>query len=123
MDYNNLIILVITGILAGFIAGGFGVGGGIIIVPALVYVLKFTQHEAQGTSLAVLAIPIGFIIAASNYHKKGYVNYKVALVLVLTFLVGSYLGSLASVNLPAKTLKRAFGALMLIAGIKMIFGK
>ncbi len=123
MDYNNLVLLVITGILAGFIAGGFGVGGGIVIVPALVFILKMSQHEAQGTSLAVLSVPLGFIMAASNYHKKGYINYKVAIVLVITFFIGSYLGSLASVNLPAKTLKKAFGVLMLVAGIKMVFGK
>lgn len=123
MDFNNLILLVITGILAGFIAGGFGVGGGIIIVPALVFIFKMSQHEAQGTSLAVLAIPIGFLIAATNYHKKGYINYKFVIILVVTFLIGSYLGSLASINLPAKTLKKAFGVLMLIAGLKMILGK
>lgn len=123
MDFNNLILLVITGILAGFIAGGFGVGGGIIIVPALVFIFKMTQHEAQGTSLAVLSIPIGFIIAAANYHKKDYINYKFAIILVITFLIGSYLGSMVSVNLPAKTLKKAFGILMLVAGLKMVFGK
>ena len=123
MDFNNLIVLIITGILAGFIAGGFGVGGGIIIVPALIIIMKMSQHEAQGTSLAVLTIPIGFFIAALNYHKKGYINYKVAAILVITFLIGSYFGSLVSVNLPAKTLKQAFGVLMLVIGIKMIFGK
>jgi uncharacterized protein len=123
MEFNNLILLIITGILAGFIAGGFGVGGGIIIVPALIFIFKMTQHEAQGTSLAVLSIPIGFLIAAANYHKKGYINYKFAIVLVVTFLIGSYLGSLASINLPAKTLKKAFGVLMLAAGLKMILGK
>lgn len=123
MEFNNLILLIITGILAGFIAGGFGVGGGIIIVPALVFIFKMSQHEAQGTSLAVLSIPFGFLIAATNYHKKDYINYKFAIILVITFLIGSYLGSLASINLPAKTLKKAFGVLMLVTGLKMILGK
>lgn len=123
MDINNLLILLAIGLLAGFIAGGLGVGGGIIIVPALVFVFGMTQHQAQGTSLAVLAIPIGFIAAASNYHKQGFINYKYALILVVAFLVGSYLGSKVSVNLPAKTLKKAFGILMLVAGLKMFFGK
>ena len=111
------------GLLAGFIAGGLGVGGGIIIVPALVLIFGMTQHQAQGTSLAVLAVPVGFIAAAYNYHKQGYINYKFALVLVLTFLIGSYIGSRLSVNIPAKTLKKAFGVLMLVAGVKMILGK
>jgi uncharacterized protein len=123
MDINNLLLLIIIGIVAGFIAGGLGVGGGIIIVPALVFFFGMTQHQAQGTSLAVLAVPLGFIIAASNYHKKGLINYKYALILVAAFLIGSYLGSLISVNLPAKTLKKAFGILMLVAGFKMILGK
>jgi uncharacterized membrane protein YfcA len=123
MDINQIITLSLIGLLAGFIAGGLGVGGGIIIIPALVFFFGMTQHQAQGTSLAVLSVPIGFIMAASNYHKKGFINYKFALILVATFLIGSYLGSLLSINLPAKSLKKAFGILMLIAGIKMIFGK
>ena len=100
-----------------------GVGGGIIVVPALVFFYGMTQHEAQGTSLAVLAVPFGFIAAAYNYHKQGFVNYKYAIILVVAFFIGSYLGSLISINIPAKTLKKAFGILMLIAGLKMILGK
>lgn len=123
MDINNLLLLLVIGLFAGIIAGGLGVGGGIIIVPALVFFFGMTQHQAQGTSLAVLAIPIGFIVAASNYHKQGLINYKYAIILVIAFIVGSYLGSLVSVNIPAKTLKKAFGVLMLAAGLKMILGK
>jgi uncharacterized membrane protein YfcA len=123
MDLNQILLLCVIGLLAGFIAGGLGVGGGIIIVPALVFFFGMTQHQAQGTSLAVLSIPIGFLVAAANYHKKGYINYKYAVLLIATFLIGSYLGSKLSVNLPAKSLKKAFGVLMLIAGLKMILGK
>lgn len=123
MDVNNLLLLLVIGLVAGFIAGGLGVGGGIIIVPALVFFFGMTQHQAQGTSLAVLAIPIGFIAAAYNYHKENHINYKYAIILVAAFLVGSYLGSKLSVNLPAKTLKKAFGVLMLVAGLKMVLGK
>ncbi|MBN1118334.1 MAG: sulfite exporter TauE/SafE family protein [Bacteroidales bacterium] len=123
MDFNQIALLIIAGLLAGFIAGGFGVGGGIIIVPALVFIFGMTQHEAQGTSLAVLAVPIGFVLAAANYHKKGLINYKFALILIVTFLIGSYVGSKLAVNLPAKTLKKAFGVLMLVAGLKIILGK
>lgn len=108
--------------LAGIIAGGLGVGGGIIIVPALVFIFGMSQHEAQGTSLAVLLLPISFL-AVVKYHKDGYINYKFAIIIALAFFLGSYLGGLFAVNLPAKTLKKLFGVLMLIAGIKMIFGK
>jgi len=123
MDFNNLILLIITGFLAGIIAGGFGVGGGIILIPALVFLFGMSQHQAQGTTLAVFSIPLGFMIAAYNYHKKGYINYKFALVLICSFLIGSYLGSLLSVRLPENVVKRAFGVLIVVVGIKMIFGK
>ena len=122
MDLQQLLFLVITGLLAGFIGGALGVGGGIIIVPSLIFVFGMTQHQAQGTSLAVLLMPVG-LFAVMNYHKKGFVNYKFALVLIIAFLLGSYLGSLMSIHLPAKTLKKMFGVLMLVAGIKMMIGK
>ncbi|MFC2138669.1 TSUP family transporter [Bacteroidota bacterium] len=122
MTISEIIILGIIGILAGFVAGALGVGGGIIIVPALVFIMGFTQHLAQGTSLAVLLFPVG-ILAVLNYHKQGYVNYKFAFILILTFIAGSYLGSLMSINMPDKILKKIFGVLMILAAFKMIFSK
>ncbi len=122
MNINDILILVAIGISAGMIAGALGVGGAIIIVPALVFFFQMPQHTAQGTSLAILLFPVG-ILAFLNYYKHGYVNFKVAVIVMLAFIVGGYFGSLLSVNLPARTLKIFFGALMLIAGIKMIFGK
>jgi uncharacterized membrane protein YfcA len=122
MEIHNFILLCLTGILAGVIAGGMGVGGGILIVPVLVFLFGMTQHEAQGTSLAVLLPPVS-ILALISYHKKGFVNYKFAAILIVTFIIGSYLGGLFAVNLPEKELKRIFGVLLLLAGIKMIFEK
>jgi uncharacterized membrane protein YfcA len=122
MDLQQIILLALIGILAGIIAGGMGVGGGIIIVPALVFFFGMSQHQAQGTSLAVLLPPIS-LLAVIKYHKDGYINYKFAIILALAFFLGSYLGGLFAVNLPARTLKKVFGVLMLIAGFKMIFGK
>lgn len=122
MDLQQIILLALIGILAGIIAGGMGVGGGIIIVPALVFFFGISQHQAQGTSLAVLLPPIS-LLAVFKYHKDGYINYKFAIILALAFFLGSYLGGLFAVNLPARTLKKIFGVLMLIAGFKMIFGK
>ncbi len=122
MTVSEIITLGIIGILAGFVAGALGVGGGIIIVPALVFILGFTQHQAQGTSLAVLLFPVG-ILAVLNYHKQGYVNYKFAFILIVTFIIGSYFGSLMSINLPDKILRKIFGILMIIAAIRMIFSK
>jgi len=122
MSINEILILVAIGLSAGLIAGALGVGGAIVIVPALVYFFHMSQHTAQGTSLAILLFPVG-ILAFLNYYKHGFVNFRVAIIVMLAFIVGGYFGSLLSVNLPARTLKIFFGALMLIAGIKMIWGK
>lgn len=122
MSINELIILIVIGFLAGIVGGSLGLGGGIIIVPALVFILGFTQHNAQGTSLAVLLFPVG-ILGVINYAKNGYVNFKFALVLIVAFVLGSYLGSVISVHLPEKILKKAFGVFMLLISLKMIIGK
>jgi uncharacterized membrane protein YfcA len=112
----------VIGLSAGLIAGALGVGGGIIIVPALVFIFGMSQHHAQGTSLAVLLLPVG-ILAVMNYYRKGYVNFKYALILMIAFVLGSYFGSLFSIGLPDSTLKKLFGVLMLGVGLRMIFGK
>ena len=120
MSVNEILILVAIGILAGFISGSLGVGGGIIIVPGLVFFLGLTQHQAQGVSLGMMIAPIG-LLAFINYYKAGHINLKYSILLLALFFVGSYLGSLMAVQLPAATLKKIFGALMLVAGIRMIF--
>ncbi len=120
MSINTLIIIALVGLLAGFISGSLGVGGGIIIVPALIFLLGFTQHEAQGISLGMMLAPIG-ILAFINYHREGYTNIKYSLLLLVVFFVGSYFGSRFAVSMPAATLKKIFGGLMLVAGVKMIF--
>jgi uncharacterized protein len=122
MSTFQLVILIIVGIMSGMLAGVFGVGGAIIVIPALVFILGLSQHEAQGTSLAFMLPPVG-ILATWNYWKAGHVNWKIALVLSLTFVVGAYLGSHLSINISDKTLRRLFGGLMIIIAIKMIFSK
>ncbi|MBN2613523.1 MAG: sulfite exporter TauE/SafE family protein [Bacteroidales bacterium] len=122
MTLTELFLLILVGLAAGFLAGTFGVGGGIIIVPALVFVFGMSQHDAQGTSLVVLLFPVG-ILAVWNYYKQGYVNFKFALVLILFFIIGGYFGSKLSIGLNHNTLKKLFGILMLVAGAQMIFGK
>lgn len=122
MGLQEIVIIAIIGLLAGFVGGSLGVGGGIIIVPALVFLMGFTQHEAQGTYLAVLLFPIG-ILGVINYYKGGYVEFKYALILIIAFLAGSYLGSLMAVRLPDDVLRKIFGIFMLLVSIKMIAGK
>ncbi|HCQ29287.1 MAG TPA: permease [Flavobacteriales bacterium] len=121
MSISTLAILTIIGLSAGILSGMIGVGGGIVIVPALVYFLGLTQHEAQGTSLAMMIPPIG-ILAVYNYYKADQVNMKYALILAAFFVVGGYLGSKITIDfIDEKTLKKFFGSVMLMAAIKMIF--
>jgi hypothetical protein len=121
MSIGTLAILSIIGLCAGILSGMIGVGGGIVIVPALVYFLGLTQHEAQGTSLAMMIPPIG-ILAVYNYYKSEQVNITYALILAAFFVVGGYLGSKITIDfIDEKTLKKLFGSIMLIAAIKMIF--
>ncbi|MEN8117452.1 MAG: sulfite exporter TauE/SafE family protein [Bacteroidota bacterium] len=122
MTTAQLLILIIIGILSGILAGIFGVGGAILVIPALVFILGLSQHEAQGTSLAFMLPPVG-ILAAWNYWKAGHVNWKIALVLSLTFVVGAYLGSHLSINIAPRTLRRIFGVIMIVTALKMIFSK
>ena len=119
---NLLAVLAIAAAVAGFMAGLLGVGGGIIIIPLLMILLGMTQHQAQGTSLAVMLPPIG-ILAAWNYHKAGFVDWKYALIISVAFIIGGYLSSKWAVIVDAKTLKKVFGIILLIGGFKLIFGK
>jgi uncharacterized membrane protein YfcA len=119
---NSVYILLLVGLAAGLLSGMVGIGGGIIIVPALVYFFNFNQHQAQGTTLFMFLLPIG-ILGVMNYHKEGYVNFKVALIIASTFVVGSYLGSKLAISLDQKTVKQFFGVIIVLLGIKMIFWK
>ena len=122
MTTSALLIIIAIGIIAGIMAGMLGIGGAIIMVPALVFFMGVSQHTAQGTSLAVMLPPIG-IIAAYNYYKAGQVNIKFALILAAAFLIGSYFGSKLALNLPQPLLKKIFGILLLLVAAKMLFSK
>lgn len=119
---TEIIILIVIGLLAGILSGAMGVGGGIVVVPALVFFLGLTQHQAQGTSMALLLPPIG-ILAVLNYSKQNYINWKYVLILSILFVIGAYIGSVVAVSLPERALKKIFGVLMLVAALKMIIGK
>ncbi len=122
MSISQFLILIIIGLVAGFTSGSMGVGGGIIIIPAMVFFMGVTQQQAQGTSIAVISVPVAFV-AAMNYYKSGYVNIKFAAVIILTFVIGAYFGSKLAVHIPAKTLQKSFGVLLLLVGLKMVLGK
>ena len=114
------IYLLIIGLAAGFMGGLVGIGGGVIIVPALVMLLGMSQHEAQGTSLMMILFPVG-ILGVLNYYKQGYVDFKYAGLLAIGFFVGSYLGSKFSLSLPQLTVKRIFAIVMMLLALKILF--
>jgi uncharacterized membrane protein YfcA len=107
MSISMLLLLLGIGILTGIMAGMLGIGGAIIMIPALVFFMGFSQQTAQGTSLAVMLPPVG-ILAAFNYYKAGHVNIKFAIILACTFIIGSYFGSRLALNIPQATLKKIF---------------
>lgn len=119
MDINSLLILLLIGLLAGMLSGFIGVGGGIVIVPALIYFLGFSQHMAQGTSLALMLPPIG-ALAVYNYYKAGEVNLWYAGVIAVAFILGGYFGSKISLRLSPNTVKFFFGVFMLYVAIRLI---
>ncbi|MBE0652899.1 MAG: sulfite exporter TauE/SafE family protein [Bacteroidales bacterium] len=122
MTFSVIVILILTGLLAGFAGGVMGIGGALIMIPAMVFLLGMSQHDAQGTSLATMLAPIG-ILAVLNYYKAGHVNIRYALIIMVAFVIGSWFGSKWAVDIPAKTLKQVFGVLLLLVATKMIFGK
>jgi uncharacterized protein len=122
MSTTMMLILIVIGIITGVMAGMLGIGGAIIMIPALVFLLGISQQTAQGTSLAVMLPPIG-IIAAYNYYKAGQVNIRFAIILAVFFLVGSYFGSKLALNLPQPVLKKIFGILLLLVAAKMLLSK
>ncbi len=119
---TTIVILIIIGLLAGMLSGLVGVGGGIIMVPLLVLLLGFTQHQAQGTSLAVLLAPVT-AIAVFNYYKEGYINWKYAAVIAVFFVVGSYFGSKMAIGLDQKMLKKIFSIVLIFIAGKMLLEK
>lgn len=119
---SEIVILIILGITAGILSGTLGIGGGLIIIPALMYFLNMSQHGAQGTSLAFMLPPIS-ILAVMQYAKYGHVNWKYAGIISVLFIVGAYFGSLIAVQIPSNILKKVFGVFMIVVAVKMIFGK
>ena len=123
MDAIQFVILALIGIAAGLLSGFMGVGGGIVIVPALVYFLGSTQHQAQGTSIAaIMLLPVG-ILSVLNYYREGNVNFVYSGIIALFFLVGSYAGSKWVQGIDAGLLKKIFAVLMLGIAVKMLFEK
>ena len=120
MTIQTILILAATGLMAGILSGFVGVGGGIIIVPSLVFLLGMSQHSAQGTSLFVLCLPVVFL-ALLNYWKEGQVNWKFGLIIAITFFVGGFVGSKLSLKLSPSLVQIIFGLIMAYVSFRLLF--
>lgn len=120
MSTGYILGLLAVGLVAGFMSSLVGIGGGIIIVPALVLIFGMSQKMAQGTSLAMLSLPVAFI-GAYNYYKEGQVNWKIALMLAATFVLGGYLGSKVALGMDMSVIKKVFAIFMIVVAVKYLF--
>jgi uncharacterized membrane protein YfcA len=118
----NIALYIALGLLAGACSGFLGIGGGTIIIPVLVYMFGLTQHQAQGTTLALMIPPIG-LLAALKYYYEGNVNIQIAAFVCLGFFIGGLLGAYLVTPVPEPVLKKVFGLFLLGVGLKMIIGK
>jgi uncharacterized membrane protein YfcA len=118
----NILLYLLLGLAAGFLSGLIGIGGGIIIIPALVFLFGLSQHQAQGTTLALMVPPIG-ILAAWTYYNQGYVDLKIAAFICVGFLFGGLFGARLATGLSNDVLEKVFGVALLLIALKMIFSK
>lgn len=116
----NVLVLVAVGLLAGVLSGMFGIGGGVIIVPALIFLVKMKQLEATATSLAALIPPVG-LLGAYEYYRTGNIHIGSALILAAGLFVGAYFGARITLNLPADLVRRLYGLFLLAISVKMLF--
>lgn len=116
------VLYILLGLTAGTFSGIVGLGGGVVIIPALVFLFGMTQHQAQGTTLALLVPPIG-ILAAYTYYQQGYVDLKVAALICAGFIFGGWIGAKLAVNMPQDILKKVFAISLFLISIKMFFSK
>lgn len=118
----EVVAYMVLGLAAGSLSGLFGVGGGVVIIPGLVYLFRFTEHQAQGTSLAAMIPPIG-LLAALTYYYNGYVNVKAAALIALGFFFGGFFGASFAQMLSELQMKRLFGLFLVGVGLYMVVGK
>ncbi len=117
---TTVLILLAIGLFSGMLGGMVGIGGGIVIVPALIYFLGFSQLNAQGTSLALIMFPVG-VLGVINYYKQGHIDFNIVFILAAGFVIGSFLGSKFAMNIPQVFVKKCFAILMIVIAIKMLF--
>ncbi len=122
MTLAIIFLLILIGLVAGIFSGLIGIGGAIIIIPSLIFLLGMDQYQAQGTSLAVMLPPIG-LLAAYNYYKAGALNWKYALVISAAFLIGGYFGSKMALHIPEVILRKVLAVILVFIAVKLFLSK
>lgn len=121
MSPGAVLLLVGIGLATGVVSGLFGIGGGLLLIPALIYLVGYTQHEATGTSLAVLLLPVG-LGAVLEYYRHGFVDLKVALIIALAVLVGGWFGAVLANHIAGPYLRLAFACFVVCVGFYLLYG-
>ena len=120
MTLTTVILLILIGLTAGVLGGMIGLGGGIILIPALILIMKLDQQTAQGTSIAIMLPPIG-LFAVYHYYKAGYVNTNYAIIIAAAFMIGGYFGSVLALKLSPNLMRKVFSLLLVAIAVKMFF--
>lgn len=121
MNLSSTILLVAIGFVSGIASGLFGIGGGVLIIPALVYLVGFSQHMATGTSLAILLPPVG-LAAVIEYYRHGNVDLRTAFIIAAALLVGGWFGAVLANRMAGPYLRLAFGVFVVCLGFYLLFG-
>ena len=122
MELQNIVLIALIGAVAGLLGGLLGLGGAIIIIPALIMLLGYSQQMAQGTALIMMVLPVG-ALAAFQYYQKGFVDVKAALILAVFFFVGGYFGAKLATQIPQDILKKVFAVMLVGIALNMWFRK
>lgn len=121
LESSSSVTFIAIGLVAGLLSGVFGIGGGVVIVPALIYLAGFSQHRATGTSLAVLLPPIGFA-ATWEYYRHGHVNVRAAMIIAAAVFIGGWFGAVAANRTSGPYLRLAFGIFVVVLGLYLVAG-
>lgn len=120
MEFQNVVVIAMIGAAAGLLSGMLGLGGAIIIIPALALFMGYSQQMAQGTALMMMVLPVG-ALAAFQYYQKGYVDIRAALIMAVFFFAGGYFGAKFATQIPQDILKKIFALLLVVIAVKMWF--
>jgi len=115
----EIVTLLVLGLVAGVLAGMFGIGGGAIMVPAMMFIVGYQTRTATGTSLAALLLPFG-LFGVLEYYRNGHVNITAAALLVAGLFVGSYFGARFTLSLPDLVVKRAYGVFLIVIALRYL---